>query len=352
MKKAKLKDISLDKEDAALFNLKGDLLLKATAIKQSILPKLNVILEEAISRIRKIYGIEVFKEHSIIHSAPNFRQKRNNDLKIDYNYAFWGLGASRQPIWDGYERVDNEVAKIIPFIIGYGFSNNGLTLVFDPLRFQGKYTNRAQVKFLNFLLKNIEYIETIQSLSKMLPHLEFYPDDENIIKPFSEVIIEDYKKEQFYHLPFTRTIKCPINYDELNSMVMSFVIFFPVYFSMLEIAQNKRHSFRKLISKLSYNQLSEDYFEEKDNLLPNTGESNNIDETKFVKTGIRWQVFERDNFKCLACGKSSHEGAILHVDHIIPRSKGGKDVIENYQTLCHLCNIGKSNKSSENLRNE
>ncbi len=41
---------------------------------------------------------------------------------------------------------------------------------------------------------------------------------------------------------------------------------------------------------------------------------------------------------------------ILHVDHIIPRSKGGKDELDNYQTLCHICNIGKSNKNDTNLR--
>jgi 5-methylcytosine-specific restriction endonuclease McrA len=84
--------------------------------------------------------------------------------------------------------------------------------------------------------------------------------------------------------------------------------------------------------------------------LVNAEEKINIDEIKFIRAGMRWQVFERDSFKCVACGKSSHDGAILHVDHIIPRSKGGKDAMSNYQTLCHLCNIGKSNKNNENLR--
>ena len=69
-----------------------------------------------------------------------------------------------------------------------------------------------------------------------------------------------------------------------------------------------------------------------------------------IRAGIRWQVFERDNFKCVACGASQKDGAILHVDHIIPRSKGGTDTMENYQTLCQKCNIGKSNKSCLDLR--
>ncbi|OIP00735.1 MAG: hypothetical protein AUJ97_07710 [Bacteroidetes bacterium CG2_30_32_10] len=71
-----------------------------------------------------------------------------------------------------------------------------------------------------------------------------------------------------------------------------------------------------------------------------------------VMPGIRWQVFKRDNWRCVACGQSADDNVILHIDHIIPRSKGGKDEINNYQTLCETCNIGKSNKDDTNLRNK
>jgi 5-methylcytosine-specific restriction endonuclease McrA len=65
---------------------------------------------------------------------------------------------------------------------------------------------------------------------------------------------------------------------------------------------------------------------------------------------MRWQVFQRDGWKCVACGRGSHDGAILHVDHIIPRSKGGSDTLDNFQTLCDKCNIGKSNRDMTDLR--
>ncbi|HQI46873.1 MAG TPA: HNH endonuclease, partial [Bacteroidales bacterium] len=71
-----------------------------------------------------------------------------------------------------------------------------------------------------------------------------------------------------------------------------------------------------------------------------------------VMPGIRWQVFKRDNWRCVACGQSADDNVILHIDHILPRSKGGKDEINNYQTLCETCNIGKSNKDNTNLRNK
>jgi hypothetical protein len=60
---------------------------------------------------------------------------------------------------------------------------------------------------------------------------------------------------------------------------------------------------------------------------------------------LRWQVLQRDRFTCCACGVSPAitPGVELHVDHIVPWSKEGETVIENLQTLCSKCNLGKSN---------
>ncbi len=60
---------------------------------------------------------------------------------------------------------------------------------------------------------------------------------------------------------------------------------------------------------------------------------------------LRWQVLQRDRFCCCGCGATPAlvPGVELHVDHIIPWSKGGETVLENLQTLCSVCNLGKSN---------
>ena len=59
---------------------------------------------------------------------------------------------------------------------------------------------------------------------------------------------------------------------------------------------------------------------------------------------MRWIVMKRDNFKCCACGSSpAKDPSIeLHIDHIIPWSKGGETEMDNMQTLCSNCNLGKS----------
>ena len=64
-----------------------------------------------------------------------------------------------------------------------------------------------------------------------------------------------------------------------------------------------------------------------------------------LTAGLRYDILKRDNFKCQICGRSAQDGIKLHVDHIIPVSKGGLTTWNNLRTLCQDCNLGKSNKT-------
>ena len=56
-----------------------------------------------------------------------------------------------------------------------------------------------------------------------------------------------------------------------------------------------------------------------------------------------YYIFERDNFTCAYCGKSSYEDKVkLHVDHIVPRATGGESVAGNLITSCSTCNVTKN----------
>lgn len=70
---------------------------------------------------------------------------------------------------------------------------------------------------------------------------------------------------------------------------------------------------------------------------------------KILTPSLRYDILKRDNFKCVICGRTpKKDGITLHVDHIIPVSKGGKTEPENLRTLCSICNLGKSDKYDEN----
>lgn len=71
-----------------------------------------------------------------------------------------------------------------------------------------------------------------------------------------------------------------------------------------------------------------------------------------VSDSLRYDIMNRDNFSCVICGASANVGARLHVDHIVPISKGGKSIPSNLRTLCERCNVGKSNKMETGLDNQ
>ena len=59
----------------------------------------------------------------------------------------------------------------------------------------------------------------------------------------------------------------------------------------------------------------------------------------------RFRIFVRDGFRCRACGASplTQVGVELHIDHVLPWSKGGETTDDNLLTRCKQCNLGKGN---------
>lgn len=59
----------------------------------------------------------------------------------------------------------------------------------------------------------------------------------------------------------------------------------------------------------------------------------------------RFRILVRDGFRCKSCGASPliRPGVELHVDHILPWSKGGETTDDNLESKCSQCNLGKGN---------
>ena len=54
------------------------------------------------------------------------------------------------------------------------------------------------------------------------------------------------------------------------------------------------------------------------------------------------KVFRRDNYTCQYCG---HSGRDLTIDHVIPKSRGGRTSWENMVVACKRCNLRKGNRT-------
>lgn len=57
----------------------------------------------------------------------------------------------------------------------------------------------------------------------------------------------------------------------------------------------------------------------------------------------RQNIFKRDEYKCQYCGDTKE----LTLDHVVPRSRGGKSTWKNLVTACKFCNTKKGNNNPE-----
>lgn len=68
---------------------------------------------------------------------------------------------------------------------------------------------------------------------------------------------------------------------------------------------------------------------------------------------LRYQVLREQSACCACCGRSPRvHGIVLHVDHILPRSKFPHFALDksNLQVLCDDCNLAKSNTTFDDWR--
>jgi 5-methylcytosine-specific restriction endonuclease McrA len=60
----------------------------------------------------------------------------------------------------------------------------------------------------------------------------------------------------------------------------------------------------------------------------------------------RSRLFKRDSNQCVYCGSKKD----LTIDHILPKSRGGKNTWNNLITCCLPCNLRKGDKTPEEAR--
>lgn len=62
-------------------------------------------------------------------------------------------------------------------------------------------------------------------------------------------------------------------------------------------------------------------------------------------SNVKEEIFKRDGYKCVVCGRGKKDGVEICVDHIKSKDKGGTNTVDNGQTLCMEHNLIKKNYS-------
>ena len=69
-----------------------------------------------------------------------------------------------------------------------------------------------------------------------------------------------------------------------------------------------------------------------------TNRKDNWQGMNWIRQSSRLAIYLRDRLACAYCGATVEDGAILSLDHLIPRSEGGDNKPTNLVTACMECN--------------
>jgi hypothetical protein len=346
-------DFIFDEEDQSLFVI-DDFRLKADAIRQSILPRMHIVINHAIAMIREIYAIDVL-EDSHITQSPNFRRRPEPNLTLDYTWATVGLSGKRSKnLWNGFEKKNGSRIQVLPFLYEFGLTPRGAAIRLKNYWMTG-LSSTSYTKLLQFHLQYADQIHSLSFRSGILPLLHWGKDCEpftTYTAHYQWMIENELFDNDFYGYP----IGYPVSVNAIIELIYCFLVFFPVYDSYIQIAKGCPTRFDELIARLNLGYRAALF--DMDITYPVPFESLEVIEKArslaaervHPMKGLRWQVFERDGWRCVACGRRRRDGVELHVDHIVPRSRGGQDTLDNLQTLCSECNLGKSNRDDTDLR--
>jgi len=212
--------------------------------------------------------------------------------------------------------------KIVPFYSTYnvGFKSNLRTCNIDDYLLMTLNDNYGGIA---------EYKKRCSNLRSL------YVDYENAYVVLYNKIDEEYPDNEKYN-SYMKNLFAALKKPLLNEFEVIISIKYSSRMGRVREGISKRYNY------IEYKQVEYEYFQLRtENRLYEI--SSRVERAKMSES-MRYDVFKRDGFRCRICGASANDGAKLHVDHIIPISKGGRTRMDNLQTLCDRCNIGKGNK--------
>jgi hypothetical protein len=285
---------------------------------------------------------------TFVYCPSNRKSARVN---VDFDRVHIGLSGKRRTDRElRIKRKDEKAFSFHPTYLTYTIELNGaLSVELMPFRqnvnsefieavarlYQQNFAALSPILGMNFISHNRaeEFIDLRDA---------FIGDEEDV----SGVLLFS----PFYYFPVDA-------YRGMGELIMAFASLYPLLDSFISIGEGEPPRLAELLDKFKSWYLAgmlEDENEDDVDMELNSADALNVpemDSYTFVRAGLWWSVLARDNWTCCSCGRSSkEEGITLEVDHIIPRSKGGTDDIDNLQTLCKKCNVGKSNKDMTDLR--
>jgi len=342
-------ELVFETRDTEIFKI-PDTKTRLDTIQNYFFPRLDVLTKETFRLLQEVYGFDPIQKRLGFVYRPSHRKDAVKNK--DYKEVYMGLSGTRAKATPlAVKSVQGKPYMFPPTYLLFTIGLEGsMRVEFRPFHYDldrnskvllARVLRAHTAKYAPFLAQcHVVHNSTWASLDL---------HEAMTIDSIEEYGLWLYSPAYYFPLTFERGLK---------ELQRAFIALYPLFDATLCAARGENHKLPAMLRRLEewYDQENERENEEseKPEEIENTGPINlpELQSYNFVRAGLWWEVLARDKWRCCSCGRTAKDdGITLHVDHILPRSKGGADCAENLQALCQKCNIGKSNRDSTNLRN-
>ncbi len=342
IKPAKITEIAFEPRDVEIFKI-PDTKTKIATVQNYFFPRLEILLRHTLDIIQSVYNINPYRRMTFVYRPSNRKNAKQN---YDFEEAYIGISGKRRtdrPLT--IRHPDGKPFFFHPTYLTYNIRPEGNIRV-ELLPFRQLVDERFVESVARLVQENIEPLTPILALN----HIS-YTSAHNFVQLKDAFTVDEIGV--FGIKLFSPSYHFPIDLDRgLSELVIAFVALYPLVDSFIAIGEGETPQLSKMLEQFKawwlsslLDRTSKTESTEVEPSEQETPQIPQLDSYSFVRAGLWWDVLARDNWRCCKCGRSAKEdGVILHVDHIKPRSKGGTDDMDNLQTLCRKCNLGKSDK--------
>jgi hypothetical protein len=337
-KRLDLHDIRFEDKDVDIFNIPGTK-TRLDTLQNYFFPRLEVVLHDTVDLIQEVYGVNPY-ERMTVTARPRHRQKAERFL--DSGIVYMGLtGQRRIDRLLGVHRRDGRPFSYPPSRLIYIVYPEGeLQVIFYPFTHDVDAGFQARVAAL-----------VHDHWTALAPLLAVY-----FVAPTCAgdgVFVE--LSEAFGHSAITKAtpyyrlgLATSPHHFALDAHMFpwlqgAFLVLYPLLEACTAIAEGESHRIVERIDAFKQWYLRDisqhDAEAETAPATPTPDESVplDLDSYTFIRAGLWWTVLARDHWTCCSCGRSARQDSV-HLE------------LENLQTLCKKCNLGKSNRDSTDLR--
>ncbi len=350
-----LAEIVLEPQDSQIFNI-PDVKTRITTLQNYFFPRMEMLLRHTLALVQEVYGVNPYERMTFVYHPSN-----RKDVKAPRFFPCVYVGICGKRRTDRVlitKRRDGKPRHFHMSYLTYTVYPEGCMHV-DLNPFIDVDKNLVNI-VSKLIRKHTKTLWPILSMHHITYRMLYTPKGNGftVSGPEGAFALDDDGATGSLHSPYHYF---PVDMQRgLKSLMMAFVALYPIVDSIVMIEEGDTPRLGEMLAKLqtwyvtqwqeappeeSKKAIDEDASETEAIQIPE------LESYTYVRAGLWWEVLARDNWTCRSCGRSTkHDGVVLHVDHILPRSKGGTDQIGNLQTLCSKCNIGKSNRDDTDLR--